>query len=74
MPPGLLLYKHPPFLPLHSCCCLLLFVFFSLLCVSETIASRFHPPTTLEPQGLKIGLINIACFDWFNINAKIVSH
>lgn len=50
------------------------FFFRSLFSVSETIASRFHPSTALEPQGLKIELINIACFDWFNINAKIVSH
>lgn len=37
-----------------------------------------HLDFTLQPlgrrRGLKIGLINIACFDRFNIDAKIVTH
>lgn len=45
-----------------------------LLSFSETFPSWFHPSTALEPRGLKIDLINIACFDRFNINAKIVTH
>lgn len=46
----------------------------SLLIIRESLPSRFHPSTALEPWGLKIDLINIACFDRFNINAKIVTH